>query len=70
MILTSQTRTKTLLERATTCTGIRVVAYLWNKVYETGRKVAADFKETLRIVFDAHLGQWNYCAVPTPPDSG
>jgi hypothetical protein len=70
VILTSHTQTKTLLERATTRTGLRVVAHLWDKVYETGRKVAADFKETMRIVFDAHLGQWNYCAVPTPPDSG
>jgi len=70
VILTSHTQTKTLLERATTRTGLRVVAHLWDKVYETGRKVAADFKETMHIVFDEHLGQWNYCAVPTPPDSG
>jgi len=56
--------------RATTRTGLRVVAQLWDKVYETGRKVAANFKETMRIVFDAHLAQWNYCAVPTPQDSG
>lgn len=70
VILTSQTQTKLLLERATTRTGLRVVAHLWDKVYATGRKVAADFKDTMRIVFDAHLGQWNYCAVPTPPDSG
>jgi len=70
IILTSQQQTKTLLERATTRTGLRVVAHLWDKVYETGRKVAADFKDTMRIVFDEHLGQWNYCAVPTPQDSG
>lgn len=69
-ILTSHAQTKTLLERATTRTGLRVVPHLWDKVYETGRKVAADFKETMRIVFDKHLGQWNYCAVPTPSDTG
>jgi len=70
VILTSHAQTKTLLERTTTRTGLRVVAHLWDKVYQTGRKVAADFKETMRIVFDEHLGQWNYCAVPTPLDSG
>jgi hypothetical protein len=69
-ILTSYALTKTLLEQATTRTGLRVVAHLCDKVYETGRKVADDFKETMRIVFDEYLGQWNYCAVPTPPDSG
>lgn len=69
-ILTSYALTKTLLERATTRTGLRVVAHLCDKMYETGRKVAADFKETMCIVFDEHLGQWNYCAVPTAPESG
>ncbi|MBN1991473.1 MAG: hypothetical protein JW953_02135 [Anaerolineae bacterium] len=34
-----------------------------DKVYETGRKVAADFKETMRIVFDDFLPQWNYRAI-------
>jgi hypothetical protein len=36
-------------------------------VYMTGRKVADDFKETMRIVFDDYLGQWNYRAVPSYP---
>jgi hypothetical protein len=70
VILTSYALTKTLLERATTRTGLRVVAHLCDKVYATGRKVADDFKETMRIVFDEHLGQWNYCAVPAAPESG
>jgi len=26
--------------------------------------VAAGFKESMRIVFDGHLRQWNYAAVP------
>jgi hypothetical protein len=34
-------------------------------VYATGRKVAADFKETMRIVFDDFLPQWNYRAIPS-----
>ena len=70
VILTSYELTKTLLERATTRTGLQVVAHIIDKVYETGRKVADDFKETMRIVFDDHLGQWNYRAVPLAPESG
>ena len=34
------------------------------KVYQTGRKVAADFRENMRIVFDDLLPQWNYRAIP------
>jgi len=41
-----------------------VVACILDKVYATGRKVAAGFKESMRIVFDGHLRQWNYAAVP------
>jgi len=33
-------------------------------MYETGRKVADNFKETMRIIFDEKLGKWNYRAVP------
>jgi hypothetical protein len=62
--------TKTLLEQATTRTGLQVVAHITDKVYETGRKVADDFKETMRIVFDDHLEKWNYRAVPSSPGSG
>jgi hypothetical protein len=64
VILTSHELVKTLLERVTTRTGLQVVVHIINKVYETGRKVAQDFKDTMRIVFDDHLGQWNYRAVP------
>jgi len=37
-----------------------------DRVYETGRKVANDFKENMTIVFDQTLPQWNYTAVPQP----
>ena len=33
-------------------------------VYVKGKKVAADFLENMRIVFDEHLPRWNYRAVP------
>ena len=67
VILTSYELTKTLLERATTSTGLQVLVHIINKVYETGRKAADDFKATMRILFDRHLGQWNYRAVPLFP---
>ena len=39
---------------------------LLGKVYETGRKVAANFKETMRILFDEDLPAWNYVVLPHP----
>jgi len=56
--------TRHLLVKATTKTDLKVFAYVFNKVYETGRKVVEGFKESMRIGFDQHLGQWNYVAVP------
>ena len=64
VILTSHQLMKELIEKTTTKTGLKVVATIFNRVYETGRTVAAGFKESMRIVFDKHLGQWNYTAVP------
>ncbi|MEO3705729.1 hypothetical protein AAFM79_13645 [Trichormus azollae HNT15244] len=32
--------------------------------YQTGRKVAVDFKSNLKIVFDQFLLQWNYTPKP------
>jgi len=64
MILTTHQLTKELIEKATTKSGLKVVACIFNRSYETGRKVAAGFKESMKIVFDKHLGQWNYVAVP------
>ena len=64
MVLTSHQITKELIERATTKTGLTVVAYILNKVYEIKRKVMAGFKESMRILFDDILGQWNYVATP------
>jgi len=34
------------------------------RIYHTGKKVAEGFKESMRILFDKTLGQWNYRAVP------
>jgi Rhodopirellula transposase DDE domain len=52
------------IERAKTTTGLRVTVRILDKVYQTGRKYAADFKQNMKILFDDHLSKWNYRAVP------
>ena len=64
MILISHLFMKELIEKTTTKAGLKVFACIFNKVYETGRKVEKGFKESMRIVFDKCLGRWNYVAVP------
>lgn len=53
-----------LMEKTSTTKGLKAFVYLIDKVYQTGRKVASDFKETMRIVFDEYLPSWNYRAIP------
>jgi len=55
---------KELMEKTRTQQGLYVTVQIIDRVYETGRKAAKDFKETMRIVFDEYLPQWNYTAVP------
>lgn len=55
---------KELIEKTKTSKGLKVTVQVIDKVYETGRKVADDFKENIQIVFDEYLPQWNYRAVP------
>lgn len=45
-------------------TGLKVFTTVLDKVYQTGRKVAPEFKSTMKIVFDTFLPQWNYTAKP------
>ncbi len=54
------------MEKAATTTGLKVKVSILDKVYETGRKYAAGFKKTMKIVFDEVLPKWNYRAVPAP----
>jgi hypothetical protein len=49
-----------------TTKGMRVEVSVLDKVYETGRKCAAGFKESMTIAFDKLLPKWNYRAVPQP----
>jgi hypothetical protein len=64
VILTSHLLTRELIEKTTTSTGLKVFACIFNKIYETGRKVVDGFKESMQIVFDELLGQWNYVTNP------
>jgi hypothetical protein len=64
VIFTSIELVKELIEKTRTSTGLKVTVQIIDKVYETARKVADDFKETMRIVFDDYLPHWNYTAVP------
>jgi len=64
VILTSHLLVNELIEKTTTSKGLKVFSFIFNKVYETGRKVVNGFKESMGILFDEHLGQWNYVATP------
>jgi hypothetical protein len=54
------------MAKAETTTGLKVKVSILEKVYETGRKYAAGFKKTMKIVFDKLLPKWNYRAIPEP----
>lgn len=57
---------KQFIERAKTTPGLRVTVSILDKVYETGRKYADDFKTNMKIVFNDRLRKWNYRALPQP----
>jgi len=54
------------MAKAETTTGLTVKVSILEKVYATGRKCAAGFKKSMKIVFDNALPKWNYRAVPEP----
>lgn len=64
VIFTSVALVKELMEKTHTSKGLEVVVDIIETVYQTGRKVADDFKANMRIVFDEVLPQWNYRALP------
>jgi hypothetical protein len=64
VIFTSTELVKELMENTHTATGLEAFVHVMDKVYETGRKVAADFKQNMRILFDTFLPAWNDRAVP------
>ena len=50
--------------KAATSTGLNMVVRIIDKVFQTGRQYAADFKETMTIQFDDYLPKWNYTVIP------
>ena len=53
-----------LMAKATTNKGLQVFTTILARTYQTGKKVTEGFKETMEIVFDDFLPQWNYTAKP------
>ena len=53
-----------LMRRAATSTGLRTTVNVLRGDYETGRRVAAGFKDAMTLRFDRLLPKWNYRAVP------
>ena len=64
VIFTCISLVKELMEKTKTSKGLKVFVEIIEKVYQTGRKVADDFKANMRIVFDTVLPLWNYRAFP------
>jgi len=64
VLFTSVNLVKQLIEKTTTSKGLKVFVKIMETNYQTGRKVAANFKQTMRIVFDDFLPAWNYRAIP------
>ena len=52
------------MEKTETTKGLNVVVKIIDKVFETGRKYATDFKQNMTIQFDELLPKWNYTAIP------
>lgn len=53
-----------LIATAKTQTGLKVFATVIDKVYQTGLKATENFKDTMQIVFDEILPEWNYTVQP------
>jgi len=58
-----------LMRKASTTTGLKTTVNVMRRAYQTGRKVAKDFKTTMTLQFDNLLPKWNYRAVPNDRDS-
>lgn len=65
VIFSSYRLVQELMENTKTKSGLTVKAKIITKSYETGKKVAAGFKESMKIKFDDYLGKWNYRAIPS-----
>lgn len=64
VIFDSVEMVKDLMAKAKTRNGLKVLTTVLDRVYKTGRQVTKNFKQTMKIVFDDYLPQWNYTAQP------
>lgn len=64
VIFKSVALVKELMEKTQTRTGLSVVVDILDRVYETGKKVAEEVKQTLNILRDTFLPLWNYQILP------
>ena len=64
LIFESLQTLKVLIATATTRTRLQLLRTILYNTYQTGRKVAVDFKSNLKIVVDEFLPQWNYTPKP------
>ena len=58
VILHSVQLLRDLISTTTTRTGLKVFTTIIDQPYQTGRKVAENFKSMMKIVFDPQLPQW------------
>jgi len=65
VILKSVETVKQLIETTTTKSGLTVKCNIIKKLYETGKKMSKEEKETLATIHDDYLGHWNYRVVPS-----
>jgi Rhodopirellula transposase DDE domain len=70
VIFTSIEVVKHLMQKTQTSRGWKVFVHIRDKLYQTGRKVADDFKHQMTIAHDSFLPQWNYRAVPSVSRNG
>jgi len=64
VIFESVEMVKQLMAKAKTNTGLTVFTTVFDKIYQIGRQVTEEFKQTMPIRFDQYLPQWNYTAIP------
>ena len=53
-----------LIRKASTTTGLATTVNVIRGLYETGKKVADDFKSSMTLLFDTLIPKWNYVAIP------
>jgi hypothetical protein len=66
VIFDSQETVRNLMATAKTRSGLKVFSHVIDQVYQTGKKVAQDFKENMNIIFDEYLPLGHYVVKPIP----